>query len=108
MEKQKTPNITAIMILGITSFIGCCCTAGILGLILSLIGLKLANKDEKFCSENPDVYDLSSLKTWKIVNIIALVLSVIFIIRLIYRIITGDFFTEWDQAMDMFRQIQNQ
>lgn len=29
MEKQKLPNQTAIMILGITSFIGCCCTNGI-------------------------------------------------------------------------------
>lgn len=35
MEKQKLPNEQSTMILGLTSFIGCCCTSGILGLVLS-------------------------------------------------------------------------
>ena len=69
MEKQKLPNQTAIMILGITSFIGCCCTNGILGLILAGIGLHLAKKDEKMHAENPDIYDLGSLKTWKTIKV---------------------------------------
>ncbi|MVO10658.1 DUF4190 domain-containing protein [Flavobacterium sp. TP390] len=91
MEKKKLPNEQTIMILGILSYIGCCCTAGILGAVLSGIGLSLANKSEKIYNENPAEYDLGSLKTWKIVNIIALVLSAIFIIRLIYIIATGQF-----------------
>lgn len=47
MEKQKLPNEQAVMILGLLSFIGCCCTNGILGVILSGTGLYLANKSEQ-------------------------------------------------------------
>ena len=75
---QKTPNYTAVLILGITSFIGCCCY-GIVGAILAIIGIVLANKDLKLIAENPEVYS-TEVKTWKIVCIIALVLSIIYLI----------------------------
>jgi hypothetical protein len=57
MEKQKLPNEQAVMILGLLSFIGCCCTSGILGVILSGIGLYLANKSEKMYKQNPEQYN---------------------------------------------------
>lgn len=108
MEKQKLPNQTAIMILGITSFIGCCCTNGVLGLILAGIGLHLAKKDEKMYAENPDIYDLGSLKTWKTINIISLVISAIFVLYLIYLLATGKFAESMDQYEELMNQLQNQ
>lgn len=65
--------------MGIVSFIGCCFTYGLLGLILSAVGVVLANKDLKLLAQNPDVYD-KSISTWKVINIISLVLSVITLI----------------------------
>ncbi|MFY7811287.1 MAG: CCC motif membrane protein [Flavobacterium sp.] len=81
---QKTPNYTAVLILGITSFIGCFCY-GIVGVILSIIGIVLANKDLKLIADNPDVYS-KDVKTWKIICIIALVLSVLSLIITIISI----------------------
>ena len=54
MEKQKLPNEQAVMILGLISFIGCCCTNGFLGLLLSGLGIYFANKSEKLLISNPD------------------------------------------------------
>jgi sulfite exporter TauE/SafE len=82
---QKTPNHTAVLILGIVSYIGCCFTYGILGIIMSAIGIILANKDIKLINENQNVYD-TSVKTWKTVNIIALVLSILMLILGIFVI----------------------
>jgi len=108
MEKQKLPNQTAVMILAIISFIGCCCTNGVLGLIFAAIGLFLANKDEKLQAENPDVYDIGSLKTWKVVNIISLVISSLFTIYLIYTIVTGQFEENMNQFNEIMDQLKNQ
>ena len=47
MEQQKLPNATISIVLGIISFIGCCCTSGFGGVVLSGIALFLAKKDEK-------------------------------------------------------------
>jgi hypothetical protein len=81
---QKTPNHTAVMVLGLTAFIGCCCY-GIVGVILAIIGIVLANKDLQLIQENPGVYD-NSINTWKIVNIVALVLSVLSLLLTIWSI----------------------
>jgi hypothetical protein len=81
---QKTPNHTAVMILGLTAFIGCCCY-GIVGVILAIIGIVLANKDLQLIQENPGVYD-NSISTWKIVNLVALVLSVLSLLLTIWSI----------------------
>ena len=56
MEKQKLPNEQAVMILGLLSFIGCCCTNGVLGLVLSGIGLYLANQSEKLYHSKKRLY----------------------------------------------------
>jgi uncharacterized membrane protein len=81
---QKTPNYTAVLILGITSFIGCFCY-GFVGIILSIIGIVLANKDLKLIADNPEVYS-NEVKTWKIICIIALVLSSLYLILTIIGI----------------------
>ncbi len=81
------------MILGIIalliSLVGCCC--GILAIpavIMSIIGLVWAGKSINAYNSEPESYNprsLSSVKTARVVNIIALVLSVIgFLVALLW------------------------
>lgn len=106
MEKQKLPNEQAVMVLGILSFIGCCCTNGVLGLVLSGIGLYLANQSEKLYQANPDQYNLGALNTWKIVNIVSLAISAVFVIYLIYLLATGKYYENQEQLMRLLEQYQ--
>lgn len=107
MEKQQLPNGTMIIVLGILGYV-CCCFAG-LGIIPSAIAFFMALKSEKLYKENPDAYDnYSQIKTGKIVALIAMILSLLVLIRWIYIFATGgmDAFDEiWRQAME---QAQNQ
>jgi hypothetical protein len=76
MEQRKLPNATISLVLGIISFIACCFSSGIGGVLLSGIALFLANKDKKLYDANPDDYDnYSQVKTAKIIAIIGLVLG---------------------------------
>ncbi len=107
MEKQKLPNATISLVLAILSFIGCCCTSGIGGLILSGIALFLIRKDEKKYAENPDLYEnFSQVKTAKIIAIISLVLSVIVIGIYIYLVSTGQYEEMMSQYMEMVEEMQ--
>ncbi len=102
MEKQKLPNATISLILGILSFIGCCCTSGFGGVILSGIALFLAKKDEKTYAENPEQYEnYGQVKTAKIVAIIGLVLSLITIAVYFYMISTG----QYDELMEQYEKM---
>jgi hypothetical protein len=79
MEKQKLPNATAVLILGILALLGTCCY-GVIGVICGIIALVLASIDTKKYKINPDLYDnYSNLMVGKVLAIIALVLSVLFI-----------------------------
>lgn len=83
MEKRSLPNATAVLVLGILSIITCCCY-GIIGLILGIIALVLAKKDLALYQENPELYsNFSNLNTGKILAIIGIVLSAIYIIYMI-------------------------
>lgn len=106
MEKQKLPNEQVVMILGILSYIGCCCTNGILGIVLSGIGIYLANKDEKLLAENPETYLPGSLKTWKTINLVSLIISIIFIIYFAYLLISGKYDEMQLQYMEMIEDLQ--
>ncbi|ESU18566.1 hypothetical protein FCR2A7T_28630 [Flavobacterium cauense R2A-7] len=106
MEKQKLPNQQAVMILGILSYIGCCCSNGIVGVLLSGIGIYLANKDEKLLAENPENYLPGSLKTWKIINIVSLVISSLFVFILIYLVATGKYDEMQEQYIQMLEEMQ--
>ncbi len=107
MEKQKLPNEKAVMILALLSFIGCCCTSGGLGIVLSGIGLYLAIKDEKLFVENPDVYTMGSMNTWKVICIVSMVISVLCIIYWIYMRVTGQDVEQEEQLKELLRQFQN-
>jgi hypothetical protein len=84
MKKQKLPNASAVLILGICSIVTCCCY-GIIGLILGIVAIILAKKDIQLYNENPEVYDgYSNLNTGKILAIIGIILSSIYLLFTIY------------------------
>lgn len=103
MEQQKLPNATLIIVLGIFGYL-CCCFGG-LGLIPSAIAFFMAMKSEKLNAENPELYDnISTIKTGKIVALIAMILSALIMARWIYVFITGD----WDALMEQSREMMEQ
>jgi len=107
MEKQKLPNATTSIVLGIVSFIGCCCTSGFGGLLLSGIALFLAKKDEKTYAENPELYsNFGQVKTAKTIAIIGLVLSLIIVAIFIYMKSTGQYEEMQEKYMEMFQEMQ--
>ena len=107
MEKQKLPNATISIVLGIVSFIGCCCTSGFGGLVLSGIALFLAKKDEKTYAENPELYsNFGQIKTAKTIAIIGLVLSLIIVAIFIYMKATGQYEEIQEKYMEMLQEMQ--
>lgn len=84
MDKQKLPNATAILILGILSILTCCCY-GVIGLILGIVALILAKKDLALYYADPEHYEgFSNINTGRILAIIGIVLSAIYLIVSIY------------------------
>jgi len=84
MEKRNLPNGTAVLVLGILSIITCCCY-GFIGLTLGIIALVLAKKDLKLYQESPELYlNYKNINTGKILGIIGIILSSIYLICTIY------------------------
>lgn len=84
MEKRNLPNGTAVLVLGILSILTCCCY-GVIGLTLGIIALVLAKKDLKLYQESPELYlNYKSINTGKILGIIGIILSSIYLISTIY------------------------
>jgi M penetrans paralogue family 26 len=84
MEKQKLPNATVVLILGIFSILTCCFW-GFIGLILGIVALILAKKDMALYNENPEQYEgYSNINTGRILAVIGIVLSSIYLIFNIY------------------------
>jgi hypothetical protein len=97
MENQKLPNATAVLILGILSILTCCCY-GVVGIILAIVALVLANKDTKIYTENPDLYsNYSNVKIGKILAYIGIVLSLIYLAFVVWLIVTFGYETLQDQ-----------
>lgn len=101
MDKQKLPNVTISLVLGIISFIACCFSSGIGGVLLSGIALFLANKDKKVAAEDPELYEnYGQLKTARTIAIIGLVLGGLIVLLLIGLLIAfGGYagYQEWLQ-----------
>ena len=103
MEQQKLPNATTSIVLGSISFICCCFSAGIGGLILSGIALFLAKKDESLYAQQPDLYsNFSQIKTAKIIAIIGLVIAALTLIWSIYSIYSVG---GWEAYMESQKEI---
>ena len=107
MEQQKLPNVTLALVLSILSFLCCCFSIGIGGILLSGVALFLVNKDTKLYSENPENYsNFSTLKSIKIVAIIGLVLGVITLLWVIYSIVSmGGWDAYLEQQKDIYEQL---
>jgi len=87
MNKQELPNATLILILGILSILGCCCY-GIVGAIFGIITLVLAKKAMDIYNANPEMYlGYQNVKIGRILAIIGLVLSVLFLLTFIGALI---------------------
>ena len=86
MEKQTLPNSTLILVFGILSIITCWCY-GIIGIILGVIAIILANKATKEYKENPEIYTgYGNVTAGKIMAIIGLVLSLLIIVIVVWAI----------------------
>ena len=86
MDKQNLPNSTLVLVFGILSIVGCCCY-GLPGIIFAIIALIVANKSSKLYKENPDSYlGYQNLKAGKIIAIIGLIMSIFFIIYILWVI----------------------
>jgi hypothetical protein len=99
MEKQKLPNATAVLILGILSILTCCCY-GVLGIIMAVIALVLAKKDTQLYMASPELYsNYSNIKTGKVLAYIGLVLSILYLLLVIWMFLTFGFEGMQDQEL---------
>ena len=82
---EPVPNVTAVLVLGIISIVGCF-LYGIPGLICGIISLSLHRKDKSVYLSNPEKYDASfrTSKAGFICGIIGVVLSALYIIVLLF------------------------
>ena len=106
------PNANTVLVLGIISIVGCCCY-GVIGLVCGIIALVVAKSASDTYAADPQRYTQSSysnVKTGKICAIIGLVLSVVFILRLIWaiRTIGWDTLTNPEALQEMIQEILNQ
>lgn len=88
-NQQPLPNATASLVLGILS-IFFCFTYGVIGVILGIIGLVLANKDRKLYQSNPEAYSSDSYKNsnaGRTCSIIGLILSGLFFLFAIIAVV---------------------
>lgn len=109
MEQQKLPNSTAVLILGIASIVTCCCY-GIVGLIVGIIGLSLYKKDNLLYQQNPGQYsDFNNLNTGRILCIIGIILSALYIIITVatYSYLGWDTFGNQELLMEKIKEMQN-
>lgn len=85
------PNSSAVLVLGILSIISCICY-GVFGIVLSIIALVLASKDNNLYLSDPKQYSINSynnLKAGKVCAIIGLSLSAVFVLIIIGLILLG-------------------
>ena len=92
MNQSKLPADPTALILGIVAlvigFAGCCCYGifAIIPLILSIVGLVMANKSLKEFDQNLDVFSLQSrnnVNIGRILNIIALIFNSIVVLLIV-------------------------
>ena len=99
MEQQKPPNSTLILVFGILSILTCCCY-GIIGLILGIVTIILAGKATKLYAENPELYTgIQNVKTGKILAIIGIILSALYLLFTLWAISTFGWETMQDQEL---------
>ena len=107
------PNASVILVLGIISIVGCCCTYGIVGIVCGIIALVLAKSASDLYASDPRRYtqkSYSNMSTGKICAIIGLVLSAVFLIRVIWIItqLGWSNLTDLESLQERLQEILNQ
>ncbi|MDR1527456.1 MAG: hypothetical protein LBS46_07300 [Dysgonamonadaceae bacterium] len=90
----ELPNATLVLVLGIISIVGCCCTYGTLGIICGIITIVLAKSATDLYTANPGKYTESSYKNvnaGKICAWIGLIPSILYIVFMIFLVVTLGF-----------------
>jgi hypothetical protein len=110
MEKQKLPNASTSLVMGILSIVTACCCA-FPGPIFGLIGLNMAKKAKATYEENPEQYNgMGNVEAGRITSIIGIVLGILMIIYVIYAISAAggisEFQEEFQRAMEEAQQNQ--
>jgi len=105
--KSELPNATAVLVLGIISIVGCCCTYGTLGIICGIIALVLAKSATNLYVSEPERYTESSYKNMnagKICAWIGLIPSILYLIFMIWLVAVLGFaiFTDPTLIYDYF------
>lgn len=87
--QEKLPNSTLVLVLGILSIVTCICYGQ--GLIFGVINLVLARNTSRMYQANPELYTgHGDVKVGRILSIVGIILSVIFIATLIASIFFMD------------------
>jgi len=83
MDKDQLPNSTLVLVMGILSIVGCCFYS-IPGFIFGTVALVVGGKATREYKEAPDNYTgYENVKAGKIMAIIGIVLSVIYLAMII-------------------------
>lgn len=108
IERQKLPNATTSLVLGICSIVTCCCY-GVIGLPLGIIGAILGYKAIRTFNNNPDAYESgSNAKTGTILSIVGIVLNILFILYILWFIslIGWDALSDPELMMERAKELQ--
>jgi hypothetical protein len=109
--QQALPNATAVLTLGILSLVLCCCY-GIIGVVMAIIALFLAAKDERLYQANPMLFSegsIKNLRAGKVCAIVGLCLSTLFLLFIIVSLIKFGFnvLTHPELLQERLNQIRN-
>jgi uncharacterized membrane protein len=97
--QEQLKNSTLILVLGILSIVTCCCY-GVIGIVLGIITIVLAQKATAIYAANPDTYTgFQNVKIGKILAIIGLVLSVLYLLATIWAVTTFGWEAMQDQEL---------
>lgn len=108
-EQKKLPNVTIAIVLPILGYL-CCCFGGLPAILLGGGGMLILKKSYASLGEDAsNAYNYKEWKTARILNIIALVLGVLMLIRWIYVIYTGGGWSEfWSMVMEQYQEALEQ
>ncbi len=89
LYKETLPNANSVLAMGIISIASCWCW-GLIGIVLGIIALVLYGRDIQLYTAEPERYtqtSLANLNAGRVCAIIGLVLSVVFGIGIILKLI---------------------
>ncbi len=88
--QQSLPNSTAVLVLGILSIVFICPYISLISIVIGIIALVLASRDQNLYNSNPAIYSYSSynnLKAGRVCAIIGLSIAIFtFIIGILFII----------------------